>query len=266
MMETNRFYYICLRITIAFVMLACGKKVHTKNINMTDYKILFENKDYVTVESLYEIITYDKVGGGSTGGFKGVVDADFIEKRQIYINAFQNYWQLPDSLLDYSTTSLEIIDNIIIKGQEDKTKWAYIPFSKISSGRIHLLTIPKEAMYGIVAYVGEVIIKEANGYWYVKEEDHTVTIDIKQKFMPPLILGSNGFEFDTEANEHLNLKEENYTITTGIKYKLKQPIVIGRNGFEFDFAYMVVGFFYIGDDFLVAPRVGAMLTDAKRKR
>jgi hypothetical protein len=134
---------------ITFVMLIYRKKVHTKNINMTDYKILFENKDYVTVESLYEIITYDKVGGGSTGGFKGVVDADFIEKRQMYINTFQNYWQLPDTLLDYSTTSLEIIDNIIIKGQEDKTKWAYVyvPFSKISSDKFtYLISQRKRCM------------------------------------------------------------------------------------------------------------------------
>jgi hypothetical protein len=121
-------------------------------------------------------------------------------------------------------------------------------------------------MYGIIAYVGEVISKEGNGHWHLKEEDHTITIDIKHKFMPPLILGSNGFEFDTEANEYLNLKEEDYTITTGIKYKSKQPVVIGRNGFEFDFANMVVGFFYIGDDFLVAPRVGTMLKDSKRKK
>ncbi len=193
---------------------------------MTEYKILFENNIYVTIESTYEINTYNKVGNGLTGGFKGV-DLTFFENLQKYITDFQNYWHIPNNSLDYSIESLEIIDNIIIKCAEDENKWVKIPFPCIDFGAIHLLAIPKEVMYGIVAYVGEVIIKQIKGYWHLLEEEREAI--------------------------------------SGIRYKVINPIVMKENNTKFNFANMVMDLFTTGDDFLVAVRISVMIDDYRKK-
>jgi hypothetical protein len=96
---------------------------------------------------------------------------EIISKQEEYLQSFYNYFGKED--WDFSLKSLEKIDKL----------YPILEDSGISES---------ELLFPLIIYLGEVLKKETNGYWIVKQ--------VKDPY--PIIKGKNGKEYDSYIRVH----------------------------------------------------------------
>lgn len=168
-------------------------------------KYLYEDDSLLVVEGALCINFNRKPDGATITFFKGISE-EFFEKKDFYIKAFQSYWSIDDSVLNYKLKSLETLDTIIFDEYDDtarsKIKWIRVSCSKLPLGFVSYLDIPRDAVWGLMAYIGEVIIHETDGYWTSREMQKKLT-EVKKNLyetndLSALIFDENIGEFRIE--------------------------------------------------------------------
>jgi hypothetical protein len=239
-------------------------------------KYLYEDDSLLVVEEALEINFYEKKSNGLISFPKGVSE-EFFEKKDFYIKAFQSYWSIDDSVLNYKLKSLETLDTIIFDEYDDtarnKIKWTRVSCSKLSLGFVSYLDIPLDAVWGLIAYIGEVIIHETDGYWTSREMQKKLT-EVKRNLyetnnLSALIFDENIGEFRIERGEQKNTRQKTKKNKKDAKegkyvFKAKIPLVVGSNGFRYDFFDEILDLFSANSEFFIYPRIANEIKQSRR--
>ncbi|MDX1902849.1 MAG: hypothetical protein SFU27_01725 [Thermonemataceae bacterium] len=142
------------------------------NFMITHFRKRDNNQD---VESNFSIIYSCYYG----------VDKEFIDNKDAYIKELMDYCGFDADVLNYTMESLYALDEIYEKANNKIVK-----FPNLFIKYLLFLDIPKNVVWGMIAYAGEVVIKATKGNWVLKKEEYHFSVgDIKISSYIPYIYG-----------------------------------------------------------------------------
>ncbi|MDX1905233.1 MAG: hypothetical protein SFU27_13850 [Thermonemataceae bacterium] len=159
------------------------------------YEILYKSDSEIIFKDNFMVRHFEKNGDSifsDLGVFLGVHD-NFISNKDAYINDLIDYSGFDANKLNYTPKSLYMLDETYKKANSFKKR---VKFPNLFIEDYLFLDIPENVVWGMIAYTGEVVIKETKGNWVLKKEEYHFSVgNIKIYSYIPYVYGKKGDKY-----------------------------------------------------------------------